>query len=114
MELVTDDIRATLLENGARYRQDSDFDPVPVVKFFTPDAAATWLIVSADPEDPSMLYGLCDLGIGFPETGTVHLSELQELRGRLGLSVERDLYFRPDRPISAYVRDAISCDRIVC
>jgi hypothetical protein len=31
-----------------------------------------------------------------------------------GLPVERDLYFRPDRPLSAYVRDAISADRIVC
>jgi hypothetical protein len=33
-------------------------------------------------------------------------------RGRLGLSVE--LYFRPDRPLPDYVRDAISADRIAC
>ncbi|EHK53246.1 DUF2958 domain-containing protein [Allomesorhizobium alhagi] len=59
MELVTDDIRATLLENGSRYRQDADFDSMPVVKFFTPDASASWLIVSADPEDPFVLFGLC-------------------------------------------------------
>jgi hypothetical protein len=87
---------------------------MPVVKFFTPDAAATWLIVSAEPEDPSVLFGLCDLCLGFRETGTVHLSELQEVRDRLGLPVERDLYFRPDRPLSAYVRDALSADRITC
>jgi hypothetical protein len=59
VELVADDIRATLLENCAWYRQDPDFDPMPVVKFFTPDASATWPIVSADPEDPFVLFGLC-------------------------------------------------------
>jgi hypothetical protein len=53
VELATDDIRVTLLENGARYRQNPDFDSMPVVKFFTPDASASWLIVSADPETHS-------------------------------------------------------------
>lgn len=113
MELVTDGIRHPP-RNDARYRQDSEFNPMPVVKFFTPDAAATWLVVSADPEDPAMLFALCDLGIGFPETRTVHLSDLHELGGRLGLPVERDLYFRPDGPLSACLRDAISTVRIIC
>ena len=67
MELVTDDIRATLLENGARYRQDSDFDPVPGVKFFMPDAAATWLIISATPKSPPCSSDSVTLASAFPK-----------------------------------------------
>jgi hypothetical protein len=33
-------------------------DPRPVVKFFTPDAGATWLITEADPADTDYLFGL--------------------------------------------------------
>ncbi len=113
MILITDEIRAVLIANGERFRRDPDFDPPPVVKLFTPDAAATWLIASAEPDDPGLLYGLCDLGVGFPELGSVLLSEIETIRGRLGLPVERDLGFRADRPISAYAREATSARRIV-
>ena len=37
---------------------------------------------------------LCDLGMGFPEFGTVRISELESFRGEFGLGIERDLAFR--------------------
>ncbi|WP_341487162.1 DUF2958 domain-containing protein [Pararhizobium sp. A13] len=113
MQLIIDNIRTRLLENGARFAEGPDFDPVPVFKLFTPDGAATWLIASAEPDEPDILFGLCDLGVGFPELGSVRLSEIENIRGLLGLPVERDLGFRPSKPISAYTSEAITRGTIV-
>ncbi|MHB8167818.1 MAG: DUF2958 domain-containing protein [Sulfuricella sp.] len=40
-------------------------------------------------------------------------AELQSVRGRLGLQVERDLHFTASKPISAYAREARLAERIV-
>jgi hypothetical protein len=81
-------------------------DHTPVVKLFTPDAGCTWLLSELDPDEPDIAFGLCDLGQGTPELGSVRLSELASLRGPLGLPVERDRHFRPERSLIAYARDA--------
>lgn len=87
-------------------------DHAPVFKLFTPDANATWLISECDPDDPDRLFGLCDLGLGFPELGWVSLKEIEGVRGKLGLSVERDSSFVGDKPLSAYAADAHELGRI--
>lgn len=108
MELVTPEITQMLLENGARLVRKPDFDPCPVVKFFTPDAACTWLIAWAEADGQDlMLWGLCDLGLGYPELGPVLLSELLAVRGHLGLGVERDPIFCARKPLSDYCAQAI-------
>ena len=84
-----------------------------MVKLFTPDAGATWLLTEVDPDDPDIAFGLCDLGLGHPELGYVRLSDLERLRGGLGLPVERDLSFEAAGPLSAYVMAARQADRIV-
>ncbi|MBK6745262.1 DUF2958 domain-containing protein [Ottowia sp.] len=111
--LFTDEQRIVLLANGRQSLENSDFDPVPVVKLFTPDAGATWLLTEIDPDDHDHAHGLCDLGLGMPEIGWLSLSELASVRGRLGLPVERDLYFRAEKRLSAYARDARLAGRIV-
>src|SRR3546814_21033640 len=76
-------LRERLLANG-RISLERDHDPLPVVKFFTPDAGATWLLTELDPDHPDIAFGLCDLGLGAPELGCVSVTELQrsdELRG---------------------------------
>src|SRR5215212_3159024 len=98
--------KAELLANGTRSARGEDLDPPPVVKLFTPDASATWLLTELDPADPDRAFGLCDLGLGCPELGWVSLAELATIRGRLGLPVKRDLAFVADRPLSGYVEDA--------
>ena len=107
MELLPQSILDQLAANG-RTNQDrveaceDTIDHHPVVKLFTPDAGATWLLTETDTEDPDIAFGLCDLGLGFPEIGSVRLSEIRAVRGRLGLPVERDLFFKPDAPLSTY------------
>lgn len=107
MELITKEIGQRLLENGRRPDQDHR----PVVKFFDPCGAATWLISQADPEEPDILFGLADLGFGCPEFGSVRLSELQSLKGCLG--IERDLYFEAHYPLSVYAEAARLAGSIV-
>src|SRR5213594_3855520 len=110
MEPFTADIEARLLENGRKQQPvrgtNDEIDFRPVVKLFTPDGGCTWLLTEIDPEDPDVAFGLCDLGFGCPELGSVSLSELESVRGQLGLPVERDLYFTATKTLSAYADEA--------
>ncbi|OAI58715.1 transposase [Ralstonia solanacearum] len=111
--LITDEQRHVLLLNGRESSQNPGFDPAPVVKLFTPDAGATWLLTEIDPDDHDHAFGLCDLGLGEPELGWISLQELATVRGRLGLPIERDLHFRAEKRLSAYARDARRAGQIV-
>ncbi|WP_322053666.1 DUF2958 domain-containing protein [Paraburkholderia bannensis] len=111
--LITDEQRFLLLANGRESLQNPDFDPAPVVKLFTPDAGATWLLTEIDPDEHDHAFGLCDLGLGEPELGWVSLQELATVRGRLGLPIERDLHFRAEKRLSVYARDSRRAGQIV-
>ncbi len=110
MKLLTQEQIQTLMEQGLPQNRDKDM--FPVVKLFTPDANATWLLVDIDPSDPDLAFGLCDLGLGFPELGYVSLQELATVRGCLGLPVERDLSFKAKYPISVYAEAAHKAEHI--
>lgn len=120
MKLLTKDIRERLLKNGRinhefLIAQDDDRprpDFLPVVKLFTPDAGCTWLLSELDPDEPDRAFGLCDLGMGFPELGYVSMIELAQVRGQIGLPVERDMYFTPKQTISEYAAEARELSRI--
>ena len=96
--LIPNHLRAILLANSARSAAGEDIDPIPVVKLFTPDANATWLLTELDEED--VAFGLCDLGLGSPELGYVSISEIASARGPMGLPVERDEHYAETRPLS--------------
>lgn len=110
--LFTQIIHQKLLANGVRSAAGEDIDPIPVVKLFTPDANATWLLTELDPDNPDIAFGLCDLGLGCPELGSVSLSEIANLRGPLGLPVERDQYYAEKRPLSEIAKFA-SCAGVI-
>ena len=62
------------------------------VKFFTPDSSWTWYATEFDPSE-GIFFGLV---IGHEmELGCFSLEELRSARGPLGLSIERDLYWKP-------------------
>jgi hypothetical protein len=94
------------MDNG-----EADIDFKPVVKLFTPDAQCTWLLTELGNDD--IAFGLCDLGMGCPELGFVSMREIRELRGPLGLPVERDLHFDANKTLSAYADEARAHGRIV-
>ena len=118
MSLIPDDLRLKLLHNGRfnanlRANGEQEVDFPPLVKLFNPCGAATWLLSELDPDDPDIAFGLCDLGFGFPELGSVSLSEIEELRGAMGIGIERDLHFRPTKTLGAYADEARLHERIV-
>jgi hypothetical protein len=104
--LIPVHLRDQLLANGARSAAGEDLDPIPVVKLFTPDANATWLLTEIDPERPSIAFGLCDLGLGCPEIGSVCLEEIALVRGPMGLPVERDEHFAETRSLGVLAKQA--------
>ncbi|MCP3468315.1 DUF2958 domain-containing protein [Bradyrhizobium sp. CCGUVB23] len=117
MKLLTSAQRQKLIDNGRRQVSvkgtPDEIDFEPVVKLFNPCGAATWLLTEIDPSDETVAWGLCDLGMGFPEFGTVNLTELAAYRGRLGLGIERDLHFKARGPISRYIEAASKAGHIV-
>lgn len=109
---VDDAAHAQLLANGHRTAGGEEIDPQPVIKLFTPDAGATWLLTEIDPDDEDLAFGLCDLGLAAPELGYVRISEIAAVKGRFGLPVERDYSFIADRPLSQFAQEARSAGRI--
>ena len=109
MKLLTKTQRAQLVANG----RDHDRDHRPVVKFFDPSGAATWLFTELDPEDGDTLFGLADLGFGSPELGYSSLADMASVRCCLGLGIERDLYFKANHSLSVYAEAARAAGRIV-
>lgn len=113
MSLLTDEQRVQLLANGRTRADDPTFDPLPVVRLFTPDAHATWLLAALDPDDGDTAYGLMDVGIGMPELDTVRLSDLSSIVGPHERPVMRDRYFEATRALSVYTQLAIDNGSIV-
>jgi len=113
--LITQSQLKKMRRNGQESARNPDIGlgHAPVVKLFTPDGDATWLLTEIDPEDEDRAFGLCDVGAGLPEVGYVSLHELTNVRGQLGLRVERDLYFTADKPLRSYLEQAKADGRIV-
>ncbi|WP_018898933.1 DUF2958 domain-containing protein [Rhizobium sp. 2MFCol3.1] len=108
MILLTPELRAQLIRNNVEAREA---DHIPVVKWFTPWANATWLVTEMEPD--GRCFGLCDVGHGTPELGYVSVEELESIKGPWGLRIERDLHFRATRPLSEYTIAARAAQRIV-
>src|SRR4051794_5095363 len=90
MELLTPELRSKL---PPLYVTENAKDPMVWVKFFYPDSSWTWYGIEFDGTDT--FFGLVD---GFEvELGYFSLTELLNTRGKLGLPIERDLYFSPCR-----------------
>jgi hypothetical protein len=89
MKLLTKEIRKKV---PPLYAQDGKGGKaVAYVKFFTPDSSWTWYATEYDGKDT--FFGLVD-GL-VKELGYFSLSELENVRGPMGLLVERDLYWQP-------------------
>lgn len=102
--LITEDDRMQMLAHGQARAAGQAIDPLPVVRLFTPDAHATWLLAALDPADGDTAWGLLDVGIGMPEMGTIKVSDLASIVGPRKQPVMRDRFFQAVRPLSEYLR----------
>jgi hypothetical protein len=98
MKLLTEEIRKKL---PPLYSQDGKGGKaVAYLKLFTPHSSWTWWAVEGSPiEDENgqevdfQFFGLVDGQ--FKELGYFNLSELESVRGPMGLPIERDLHWQP-------------------
>lgn len=92
MKLLTEAIISQLEKNPLYSGDDKNVVPV-LVKFFTPWSSWTWYATEAERQEDGdwLFFGLVD-GLE-KELGYFRLSELQSVRGKFGLKIERDMYF---------------------
>lgn len=90
MKLITKELRARLPK---LYATETEEDPVVQCKYFMPGFPWRWYAIEFDGTD--IFFGFVDGDV--PELGYFSLKELSQARGALGLTVERDLWFRPCR-----------------
>jgi hypothetical protein len=116
MILVAPELREQLRTNDLARREairrgEPAPDPVPVVRFFNPVGAATWLATELD--EDGIFFGLADLGFGCPELGSFALKELEAIRLPFGLGIERDILFEGEFPLSVYAEAASRAGSLV-
>ena len=87
MQLLTKEITTKL---PALYSQENTEDPMVICKFFAVWTKWTWYAIEFDGKDSFFGYVAGD----YPELGYFSLSELQNLKRPMGLSIERDMYFK--------------------
>jgi hypothetical protein len=93
MKLMTKEIERLARSQHVRYAASSLGELMVVAKFFDPCGSWTWYLITQDPDDADYLWGIVK---GFElEMGSFSLKELKEYKGKFGLGIERDLYFRP-------------------
>ncbi len=97
MKLLTQEIRKKL---PPLYAQDGKGGrAIAHCKFFTPDSSFTWWISEGSPimddgvEVDFQFFGLVEGHCR--ELGYVNLSQLESVKGPLGLPIERDMYWQP-------------------
>jgi len=73
-------------------QEGKGYESIAYVKLFTPDSDWTWYVTEFDP-DTKTCFGLVD---GFEkELGYFSLNELENVKGIMGLNIERDRWFTP-------------------
>ncbi|PRM99509.1 DUF2958 domain-containing protein [Aliarcobacter cryaerophilus] len=66
-------------------------DKIVKIKFFTPDSNWTWYAVEYD-KNEKIFFGF--VNGHYPEWGYFSLEELEQIKGPLGLHIERDIHFK--------------------
>lgn len=99
MQLMTRAIERKLEATKPNSTDSTEATPV-IVKYFDPCGRYTFYVTEGERWENGdwWLYGWCvsPLGSDCDEFSSVMLSELQSVRGPLGLGIERDLYTCPD------------------
>ncbi len=93
MKLITKALEKVLAKYPLYSQDGKGKEAVVIAKFFMPGSCFTWYVTEAEKltNGDYEFFGYVDGLEG--EFGYFTLSQLQSLRGRWGLRVERDMYF---------------------
>jgi hypothetical protein len=108
MKILTKSQKEKLIQNYKKTYSKPEPDGAehkPVVKLFG-GSSCTWLLTELEP-DSDIAFGLCDIGQGCAELGSVSLNELMAIRfPPFGLPIERDFHFEANKSIGEYAKEA--------
>jgi hypothetical protein len=92
MKLFTREVLAAFKKQG--YQGDKDAKDIKIIcKIFNPYGAGTWLLYEFN-EEEDIFFGFANIGDpDCAELGAISKTELEEYRNKMGLGLERDLYF---------------------
>ena len=94
MKLLNTELLERFQEVGS---QEEVKDPMVIAKFFNPTGIGSWYATEYDPAS-RIFFGYVSLfGDHNDEWGYFSLDELESLKDRFGLGMERDLYFPEKR-----------------
>lgn len=104
MKLITKALEKTFAKYPLYSQDGKGNDAVVIAKFFLPGSGFTWHVTEAEkqPNGDYMFFGYVE-GLD-SELGYFTLSQLQNVRGRFGLRVERDMYFNNGKTTLAQVK----------
>ena len=94
MKLMTKDIEKKALKYPIFSQDEKGLDAEIIVKFFDPTSNWTWYAIEYDPKNKIFVGYVSGLENEF---GDFSLTELQSIKGRFGLGIERDKYFKPTK-----------------
>jgi len=78
------------------YTTGHDANSMAQVKWYTPDSTWSWFVIEYDPLERLAFGMVHDFQ---KELGYFTVEDIEEIRGPLGLKVERDLWFTPQPAI---------------
>lgn len=76
-----------------------------VLKFFDPSGSYTLFVFEGEEDSGDVRFFGYVTGLGSDEMGYASLQELESVRGRFGLGIERDQHF-PPTPMSKILKEA--------
>lgn len=100
MKLLTKELEKRFAEVG---RQENAKDPIVIAKFFNPTGGGTWLATEYDSNDKVFFGYVSIFGDHNDEWGYFSLGELESVKGRFGLGIERDRYFK-EQPVGELIK----------
>ena len=90
MQLMTKEIEKKASKFPLGSQDGKGLDAEIIVKFFDPTGSGTWYVLEYDPEN-KIFFGLVSLHE--LEYGEFSLEDLESVKGRFGLGIERDINF---------------------
>ena len=103
--------RLAALRENHKHRHENSHDPYPVAHLYLPGGRHQWLLTELD--DDNVAFGLCDLGMGFPEPGYVDLNEVMAAAASVNVKLCCTADFRAIAPLSVYADQACLAQHIV-
>lgn len=93
MKLITKELEKRFAEVGSQ--EDIPLaDNIIIAKLFNPTGGGTWFLANYNPET-KIAFGYASIfGDHCDEWGDIYIPELEEYKGRMGLGIERDLYWK--------------------